>query len=148
MKEALFVGESNPYGSDPRYALYPEPANSAGGRLCRIILGLTVREYLRRFYRVNLCRGPWNLGEARAAAAQLDHDRRPGFPVVLFGAKVCAAWGVPFEPFKAVTIRKDGLIVLPHPSGLCRTWTREKNAVSRARAVLCDHGVLVGALAP
>lgn len=51
----ILVGEANPYGGDPRYALYPLPENSAGGRLCRLILKLEVRQYLRSFDRRNLC---------------------------------------------------------------------------------------------
>jgi len=141
MKEALFVGMDNPYGSDPRYALYPEPANSAGGRLCRVILGMTVREYLKRFDRVNLCAGKWNLKEARETAAQLDHDRRPGFPVVLFGAKVCNAWWVPYLPFSLATSAKAGLLVLPHPSGLCRTWVLP-TSIARARELLAEVGIV------
>ncbi len=39
----LFVGESNPYGNPERFDLYPEPANSAGGRLCRLVLGVSRR---------------------------------------------------------------------------------------------------------
>jgi hypothetical protein len=50
----VLVGESNPYGADPRYALYPLPPQASGGRLARI-LGLSARQYLRAFpHRVNL----------------------------------------------------------------------------------------------
>ena len=38
----IIVGEANPYGGDPAYALYPIPENSAGGRLCRLIMALSL----------------------------------------------------------------------------------------------------------
>ncbi len=128
----LLVGECNPYGSDPRYALYPLPAGAAGDRL-REILGLTLRDYLRRFDRVNLCTGRWSAVEARRRAVQVWQPGRPAH--ILLGAKVCAAWGVPFEPFTRTP--GPGVRILPHPSGRCRVWN-EPGAVERARALLAD----------
>lgn len=138
--EATFVGEANPYGSDPRYAFYPEPPNSAGGRLCRLILGLPAREYLRRFDRVNLCSGAWDAKEARRVAGAASWNDIERGPVVLLGSKVCAAFGLRFEPF---TLGPDcrELVILPHPSGLCRLWA-VPGAIERARAVLIEAGVL------
>jgi hypothetical protein len=44
------IGENNPYQSnaedEQRYAMYPEPPESAGGRLCNLILGMEQRAYL------------------------------------------------------------------------------------------------------
>lgn len=60
----LLVGEQNPYGADPKFALYPYPENSAGGRLCFKVFGLTRHEYLARFDRVNLCSGKWSMSRA------------------------------------------------------------------------------------
>jgi hypothetical protein len=39
----LLLGEANPYGGDPRYALYPEPEGSSGWRLCHMVMGLGAR---------------------------------------------------------------------------------------------------------
>jgi hypothetical protein len=113
----LIVGEHNPYGSDPHFALYPAPAGSAGARLA-VILAMRRGQYLEAFDRVNLLtRDRWSLPLAREAAARLAHRRR-----VLLGAKVCAAHGVDFAPFHRVA--GDGWwgVVLPHPSGRCRIW--------------------------
>ena len=39
-RKILLVGEANPYGEDPKYALFPQPRRAAGNRL-RLIFGLT-----------------------------------------------------------------------------------------------------------
>ena len=54
----LLVGEVNPYGADPRMALYHLPRGASGDRL-REILGLDDATYIRRLSRVNLCTGRW-----------------------------------------------------------------------------------------
>jgi hypothetical protein len=131
----LLVGEDNPYGSDPRYALYPEPPNSAGGRLCRLVLGLTVRQYIGHFNRVNLCAGKWSMAEARRNAG-LIRRRAVDTPVILLGAKVCAAFDLPFAPFS----HSGSIAILPHPSGRCRAWS-EPGAFGRARGLLLAMGV-------
>lgn len=139
----LLVGEANPYGADPHYALYPHPERSAGGRLCRVVLGLPVGAYMRSFDRVNLCARKWSVPEARRAAAALVlADNRRIF--ILLGSKVCGAFGLDFEPYR---IRREPggipavFVVLPHPSGLCRLWN-EPGAIERARAVLREAGAL------
>lgn len=161
----LLVGEANPYGSDERYALYPDPPNSAGGRLCFKVLGLTVKDYIRGFDRVNLCVRKWSNEEARQRAREIvsarsspssrldgsedDIERRAGhmgFPVrgtiVLFGAKVARAFGATeFRPFEIG--HASGFltfVTLPHPSGRCLAWN-EPGAYERARALLREAGV-------
>lgn len=145
----LLVGESNPYGSNPEFALYPLPERSAGGRLCRLVLGMRMAEYLRSYDRANLCAGKWAAAAARAEAARLATSRTA--PIVLLGARVAAAFALGFGPF---TVRQqrivgDGvvwdatIVVLPHPSGLCRLWN-EPGAFERARAVLRAAGCPVG----
>lgn len=154
----LFVAELNPYGSDPRYALYPYPENSAGGRLCFKVMGLTRREYLERFDRVNLCTGKWSIKEARERAVQIVKERvdawvretetspLPPPSIVLLGSKVVEAFGLrdqdkPFAPFVIKRWNLLRLIILPHPSGLSRAWN-EPGAYERARGVLREAGVL------
>jgi len=140
------VGESNPYGADPFFALYPSPDGSSGHRLATKILGLSRQRYVEAFQRVNLCAGPWRIAEAREAAGSLAFDagvRRS--PLVLLGAKVCSAFGVGFEPFTSSTLRQiagvKGLddsvtwVVLPHPSGRCRLWL-EPGSYERARELV------------
>lgn len=125
------VGESNPYGADPYYALYPAPDGCAGHRLCTLVLGMHRRAYLDTFERVNLCDGKWSMPSARKRAQELWVK-----PVkyILFGSKVARAWEVdPWEPFTVI----DGgtTLLLPHPSGLCRLWN-EPGAFERARAAV------------
>lgn len=67
----LLVGEANPYGSDPAFALYPSPPGCSGDRLCRLVMGLDPDDYLERFERANLCPRRWSLAEARTRAADL-----------------------------------------------------------------------------
>ena len=63
----LLVGEINPLSRDERHALHPLPETSTGGNLCRL-LGLTPRQYLRAFDRINLCRDKWDAANARIIA--------------------------------------------------------------------------------
>lgn len=144
----LLVGESNPYGSNPEFALYPLPERSAGGRLCRLVLGMRMAEYLRAYDRANLCDGRWSAPTARAEALGCPPHGRPDRAL---GARVAAAFALDFEPFTARQQRIVGdgaawsatLVVLPHPSGLCRLWN-EPGAFERARAVLRVAGCPVG----
>lgn len=135
----VLVGEMNPYGADPYYALYPAPDGCSGHRLCCLILGMQRKAYLDAFERVNLCEGKWSIRAARERAETLWAS--PG-RFILLGAKVCSAWEKPFEPFAL----SDGgtTLVLPHPSGLCRLW-QQPDAFAKARAavrLLCPE--LVG----
>lgn len=136
----LLVGELNPYGADPAFALYPFPEHSAGGRMCRLVLGMRPREYLAAFDRTNLCSGWWHLKMAKAEAAEIA-QRREGELLVLLGSKVCAAFGVPFMPFTAHPGYWQRMVILPHPSGRCRIWNDPK-AVDEAKSVLRKEGAL------
>ena len=51
MKPTL-VGESNPYGGNDDYALYPAPNGCSGHRLCLLILGMDPEDYLEAFERL------------------------------------------------------------------------------------------------
>ncbi len=132
------MGEDNPYGSDPRYALFPLPANSAGGRLARI-LGLSKTEYLRRFDRVNLCRSHWDLNEARGVVHQVMRERDK---IVLLGSKVRYAFAMEDQQYftRLTETLVDGqppttFYVLPHPSGRCRAWD-DPRSTEQARLLL------------
>lgn len=112
----MLVGEDNPYGSDPYYALYPAPDGCSGERLCRLVLGMRRNDYLCAFNRVNLCPDKWSWRTAREAARSLSscYTRR----VIALGAKVAGAFGHEFRPFEIV----ENVLMLPHPSGRCRLW--------------------------
>lgn len=128
----LLIGEANPYGGDPYFALYPSPEGCSGHRLCCLILKMRRVDYLREFEHVNLCWRDWNIREARDSARKILSD--PKYTrIVLFGAKVSQAFGVPFKPF---TVNGIGL-VLPHPSGLSRSWN-DSSAFARARMMMSE----------
>ena len=126
------MGELNPYGSDPKFALFPHPRTASGNRL-REIVGLTDVAYLKFLTRVNLCSGKWSADQARVSARSL-RDEGDHEVIVLLGAKVCSAFGGPptFQIERGLDAR---FVTLPHPSGLCRAWN-EEGSVDRARAVL------------
>lgn len=133
----LLVGEDNPLGGSARNGLLPFPRGRAGDRLRRI-LGLSDREYLRGFERVNLCpAGPWSAKVARDAADRLHGDHHlTGQPLVLLGAKVAAAFGFAYLQFVEV---EPGVLVLPHPSGRCRAWNDPAATHKARRALLALH---------
>jgi|HubBroStandDraft_1064217.scaffolds.fasta_scaffold13020_9 hypothetical protein len=141
---ALLLGEVNPYqqAEVEHYALYPYPERSAGGRLCRVILGLEPGVYLRAYARHNLCSGKWSLPAARARAAELLLRYPEPLPIALLGAKVAEAFGQPFEPFR----RAGRFVVFPHPSGLSRLWN-EPGAFAQARELMRDAGAMPSRLA-
>lgn len=137
----LLLGEQNPYGGDPSFALYPAPDGCSGHRLCCRILGLSRREYLERFDRRNVLEGfgTWSARAARTAASRILGDHRR---VVALGAKVAAALGLPTEPFRTHDLLLHGaeeryILVLPHPSGLSRAWNAP-GAFERARKMVFD----------
>lgn len=121
------VGECNPHGADPYYALYPAPDGCSGHRLCCLILGMRRRDYLEAFGRTDLCAGQWSARVARSEAEQLSGR------LILLGSKVTSAFGLEFRPFG---VQGDRL-VLPHPSGLCRLWS-EPGAIDAARKAVAE----------
>lgn len=127
----IIVGESNPYGGDDYYALYPVPDGCSGHRLCCLILGMRRHDYLEAFERTNLVQGKWGMRAARLRAAELRGR------LILLGSKVSMAFGVEFMPFSRYREPERDLLVLPHPSGLCRLWG-EPDAFRKARAALAD----------
>lgn len=135
LRPVTLVGEVNPYGTDPRYALYCEPRTSAGGRL-RMLLGLRRRTYMA-LRREDLCSGSWDVRQARVRAKAIEDELRP--VVVLLGRKVAKAFGMATrEAFTLAACCSDSptkFVLLPHPSGLCREWN-DPSAVTRARALL------------
>lgn len=152
------IGENNPHGPGDEYALFPFPKQSAGGRLCRRILEMTPRVYLATFERRNLLQSfKWSVPKAREAARQLLEEAGPGSRMILFGAKVSRAFGLPATPFVVhqININFDmatgetsigaTLTVLPHPSGRCRVWTNELGSEQLAgRYIMEQNAALEG----
>ena len=81
-------------------------------------------------FQVNLCEGQWKIGKARDRATEL-FAASPA-KLLLCGQKVSTAFGVPFTPFQK---HGESLLILPHPSGLCRLWA-EAGSFDRARAAV------------
>lgn len=148
------IGETNPYQDDPedsiRYAMYPEPPESAGGRLCNLILGMHERDYLRSFERRNLLAGKWSAPLARASAACLTWEMGDGDVVLLLGRKVFEAF-VPerqrlsdWPLFGRITfpvrpaVPRLSFVALPHPSGLSRFWAGPET-YARCRSEVAQH---------
>ena len=132
----ILVGESNPYGNDPRYALFDLPERAAGHRLRTLIFGVRRTTYAR-FHRVNLCDGEWNLDAAREKAQRVLNDL-PNATLILFGRKVASAFGLSPDAAPFLQYRHDSkqdAVYLPHPSGRNREWNRE-GAFERARVLL------------
>ena len=144
--EIVVVGENNPYGDDPHYALYPLPEHSAGGRLCRLILGMETRDYLRELKRVNLLQAPkWSAPRAREAAAALISGHAPA-RFILLGKRVFSAFAPHFSPKETTwePFRIYGrCLTLPHPSGLCRLWN-EPGSISRTRIAVKEFAPEIG----
>lgn len=148
-RKPLLVGETNPYQPEDapeerlrHYALYPWPRGASGHRMASFVMGLDDRAYLEGFDRIDLCHPRWSIVKARVVAARLLAERTEDEVIVLCGVKVATAFRVPTDPFELHRApRQPALVVLPHPSGLCRVW-HQPDAVARARAVLREAGVL------
>lgn len=136
----LLCGESNPYGSDPDFALYCYPPGCAGYRLHRI-LGLPEHQYLA-LHRMNLCDGDWSKDQAKKRALSLLDPNAPWRVMVLLGRKVTETFervaldDVPLVPFSTrVCCPGMTLVSLPHPSGRNAALWNPK-ARERARQIM------------
>jgi hypothetical protein len=125
------VGELNPYGADPRFALYDEPAIASGFRLRTLVLGLERRTYLNSqlIERVNLCVGRWSADHAARRVRLILHRDVAPMAYLLLGRKVQRAFG--FRPVDQVwserlaiagSPRSNYYVGIPHPSGRSRAW--------------------------
>lgn len=140
----LLVGEINPYGAEPEFALYCAPESSAGGRLQRLVLDLPRADYLA-VWRGNLCVGGWDKTDANARAAALLAGHHPWAVVVALGAKVSTAfWAVSgssesrWRLWEVHRAHDRTVICLPHPSGRnADVWGRG-GAFERARGFVMD----------
>lgn len=151
-EKTIILGMNNPYGKDPKFALYPAPERCAGWNLWKMLADYAQanhgekvwrNDYADCFDRRNLLTGTdWNQKEARAAAApalQSFGGRR----VIVLGAQPAAALELPrtwagqwmdyqiqrevpalFSDFASSEIVADrfSYTCLPHPSGRCREY--------------------------
>ena len=130
----IVVGELNPYGADPYYALYDEPKGASGDRLRRIF-GLS-RDTYARLDKRNICDGKWSIVAARLCADSIISERRP---LILLGSKVHSAFGYDDLDAPSIVAPDQSVhparLIMPHPSGLCRRW-REPGIVDYIRDLL------------
>jgi len=132
----LLLGESNPYGPSPEFALYCDPPGCSGWRLRRI-LGLSEPQYLA-LHRANLCDGAWSVKAANKRAFELLNPQAPWEVIVLLGRKVTEVFeklALDGAELVAFSTRRCcpgmALVALPHPSGRnAGLW----NAKARDRA--------------
>lgn len=145
----LIVGELNPFGPAPVFALYHLPRQSSGNRL-RQHLGLRDATY-HAIDKANLCTGKWTRQGAGGGICRLARSFNPTV-VLLLGRKVQQAFDGP-EFFQARTGCKldrfgpddtlytwpsFAMVTLPHPSGMNPMWN-EPTARARARALMREH---------
>lgn len=116
MRHPLLLGLDNPHSDNPRAALLPRPAGSAGHRLF-LMSGLSWREYRRSFERANAC---------DIKSLRILEDRyvvvlgRDAWRVIIAGA------GVFFEERLFPELRSV-IILVPHPSGRNRFYNEPAN---------------------
>ena len=91
----LLVGEVNPYGMDPKLALYHLPRGASGNRL-RLILGLCDVTY-NQLPKVNLCNGRFSVFAAMERAEEILARPYPK-TLVLLGVKVGKSFGTLRRP--------------------------------------------------
>lgn len=137
-------------------ALHHRPENSAGDRLMRILD--VPLDWYQGVERRNLCACRWDLAEARDEAARLVEERGDRL-YVLLGRRVATAFLVRWAPFfsrvhrdRATRYRRrvdpigERLVVLPHPSGLCRAWNDRRSDEAARWALLSSGGARPGEL--
>lgn len=104
----------------------PTNEGPLGGECARRLaahLGVPTRVVLAQ-HRTNLLPepGPWDTRAARVAAVELN-DAATGLPFVLLGRRVANAFGLrDVRPFVWVKLGTRSYLLLPHPSGRCRSW--------------------------
>lgn len=134
-ESVVLVGEMNPYQGYSDFDLYDLPERASGHRLRALVLGVRRETYFRRFARHNLCAVKWSAPAARKRALELA-ELYPTEAFVLLGRKVQETFfqhGDTFDVYEEPGGRR--VVLLPHPSGLCRTWG-EPGAFARARKAL------------
>lgn len=126
----VLVGMSNPRSADRRLALVPHPPNSAGHRLFLMLrkrVHCTHIEYREGFERRNLVSTTtWSQNIARRNAEHMIEEFQ-GRTVLLLGAAVRDAFGLPPVLVKPVVHRGVVFRQLPHPSGRCRWYNNPRH---------------------
>lgn len=125
----VLVGMNNPISLDPAHALYPIPAQHAGGRLYNMLDSaapageVSATKYILGFDRRNLVAGRvWKVNVAFQAAEVLSSELRDRHAVLL-GISVLTAFRFPRHDWCVWSTWRDvRYCCIPHPSGLCREY--------------------------
>ena len=132
-RKIVLIGQAPSRTGDPSRPL----ASNKLAALC----GLTKKEYLRKFRRLNIFDAwpgkngkgdAFPLAQARIRAAQLVknlmHER-----VVFVGIKTAEAFSFEFAPLKWQRFNNGAAAILPHPSGVNRWWNDPGNRKMASR---------------
>lgn len=152
----LLIGQAPGPNTNPALPLFPVPTTSAGGRLLDL-MGLSRREYLKTFDRVNLL--PYFPGQHKRddkfpmtpakLAAQVMMPLLSERTVVLVGRNVANAFklGADFHEWTDWQVRRRcpvkgelgqcRVAVIPHPSGR-NHWYNDETNREAARAFWAD----------
>ena len=137
MTKTLLIGQAPGPNTDPARPLYPFPASSAGGRLCKF-MGISVEEYLDIFDRVNLLQEfPGKEGKedkfpprlAKVAAAAI-LPLLSGRTVVFIGRNVANSFGFSSLGFHSWDHHPDHgmkMACVPHSSGRSHWYNNPDN---------------------
>lgn len=137
MTKTLLIGQAPGPNTDPARPLYPFPASSAGGRLCKF-MGISVDEYLEIFDRVNLLQEfPGKEGKedkfpprlAKVAAAAI-LPLLEGRAVVFLGRNVANSFGYSALGFHSWDYHpglRMQLACVPHSSGRSHWYNSPEN---------------------
>lgn len=141
----LLLGEVNPLGSTPEYALYPDPPGCSGWRLCYKIFDVSTADYLS-LWRTNMCVDGWSQRAAGVRASALLRVDAPWSTIIMLGRKVAGVMSpvcgavAPFEQSECsygAGGKRLRFVSLPHPSGMNRAWN-DPSAVTKAREIFCS----------
>lgn len=134
MAKPVIIGMNNPRNGDPKFALYPHPPGSAGGRLFAMLKecrpDVKRIQYRDAFTRVNMLQGPWSVAKARLVGPVFrmllsgsDRD------VLVLGQGPWDALGLPPSQGPLWKLELDGVRwrLIPHPSGRNLWYNDEAN---------------------
>jgi len=137
--KTVLLGMNNPVSSRPEHALFPYPPGCTGYRVWQLLRtrmpDVSRSDYLSGFDRVNLIHSrTWDKAAALHSARRLP-SLYQGRTILVFGAAVRDALGLPEVLIHPV--HKDGCEwrQLPHPSGRCR-WYNDPDCAALAAALL------------
>ena len=147
----MLIGEAPGPNTNAKLPLFPEPSNSAAGRLLRYA-NIEPDVYMGRLVRMNMCDGAWSerraiSGVIRALSYLLDPINFCGdapLRVLLLGRRVADAWNCGTSLFgyecRDHAELKLQIAWIPHPSGRNLAYRERKNQLRARHALLWSIG--------